>query len=77
MPAASPGRGASATVEPVRAHRGRDKLPGFGIIARGAIPVGLAGCGGRHGMYTKQALRALGVTGEEFTDEQRRALDRD
>jgi hypothetical protein len=28
-------------------------------------------------MYTKQALRALGVTGEEFTDEQRRALDRD
>jgi hypothetical protein len=28
-------------------------------------------------MYTKQALRALGVTGEEFTDEQRQALDRD
>ncbi len=28
-------------------------------------------------MYTKQALRELGVTGEEFTDEQRRALDRD
>jgi hypothetical protein len=28
-------------------------------------------------MYTKQALRALGVTGEEFTDEQRRALDGD
>ena len=32
---------------------------------------------GRSMMYTKQALRALGVTGEEFTDEQRRALDRD
>ncbi|MGH6920578.1 MAG: hypothetical protein ACREJ0_23075, partial [Geminicoccaceae bacterium] len=28
-------------------------------------------------MYTKQALRALGVTGEELTDEQRQALDRD
>jgi hypothetical protein len=28
-------------------------------------------------MYTKQALRELGITGEEFTDEHRRALDRD
>ncbi len=28
-------------------------------------------------MYTKQALRELGVTGGEFTDAQRRALDRD
>jgi hypothetical protein len=28
-------------------------------------------------MYTKQALRALGVTGDEFTEEQRDALDRD
>jgi hypothetical protein len=28
-------------------------------------------------MYTKQALRELGVTGEELTEEQRRALDRD
>ena len=28
-------------------------------------------------MYTKQALRALGVTGEEFTDEQRRAQEPD
>jgi ectoine hydroxylase-related dioxygenase (phytanoyl-CoA dioxygenase family) len=28
-------------------------------------------------MYTKQALRALGVTGDEFTEEQRLALDAD
>ena len=28
-------------------------------------------------MYTKQALRELGVTGDELTEEQRRALDRD
>ena len=28
-------------------------------------------------MYTKEALRALGVTGAAFTDEQHRELDRD
>jgi hypothetical protein len=28
-------------------------------------------------MYTKQALRELGVTGEEFTEEHRQTLDRD
>ncbi|MEM7023409.1 MAG: phytanoyl-CoA dioxygenase family protein [Pseudomonadota bacterium] len=28
-------------------------------------------------MYTKQALRELGVTGDEFTEEHREALDRD